>query len=129
MPAKDITERHYRLTNDLVGHNDGFLSLTLTVDHTVEHDHNVAVCPGRVCHIIIARVYSPQVVQARSWLVVYRMYVNTDRDGWKTREYGAFNFARSMDEAHQMSDDLIGYAMKERDYHAQQLELGLGGLT
>lgn len=120
MPSKN-TPDHYTLTSDLVGHDDGKLSLTLPIEHTVEHDHSVAIKPGLTEHIIIARAYCPALPSARSWLVVYRVDVTTDRQGWKSRSYGAFNYARSMDEAKQMSDDLIGYAHKFQDEMAQRM--------
>lgn len=124
MQDKNSTARWDAICADMVGQDCGALSITLPVEHTVEHDWSVAMGNGRTCHVVIARCYSPLLqttLTKRTWLAVYRVHVSRDRNGGKTRSYGAFNYARTMDEAKQMSDDLIKYAQDERDEVAQRI--------
>lgn len=116
---------HEKLCAEMVGHDDGKLSITLPTEHTVEWDYSVATQPGTTAHIIIARCYCPLLSRTRSWLCVYRMHTVRVDGEVRGRYYGYFNHARTMEEARTMAEQLIDAAQRERDHNTQQLALSL----
>ena len=117
----------HALSSDMVGHDDGNLSVTFPLNRDVLNDYSVLVRDrdgylGRerwVDHIIIARINCPAL--NKDWLVVYRMAVTSTGES-KSRSYGAFNYAANLNEARTMQQDLIGYSQQTRDNMSQQPE-------
>ena len=98
-----VKATHEQLVSDLVGNDDGSLSLTLPVDHQVITSHGYAYGEGNTTHVLLTRCHIAAI--DTQFYCVYRMH-NYKGLHAVVRHYGAFNYAKTREQADQMFEDL-----------------------